>query len=72
MTDRENLLQLSGMRMEDILKMRPCDIDRNQSPWEYRVPDTNRIVMLGSASQKLLTPLLEAALEQDKPLFSVA
>ena len=71
MNDSENLLKITGMRTEDIAKMRPCDINRNQSPWEYRVPETNRIILLGSASQAILGPLLEAAKDTEKPLFSV-
>jgi len=71
MNDSETLLKLTGMRRDDLVKMRPCDIDKNKSHWEYQVPETNRVVMLGSASQAILGPLLELVEDAEKPLFNV-
>ena len=71
MSDRETLLKLTGMRLEDLVKMRPCDIDKKPDAWEYQVPETNRIVFLGSESQVILGRLLESATDTKKPFFSV-
>jgi integrase len=71
MSDSKTLLKLTGMRSGELTKMRPCDIDRTREPWEYQVPETNRIVFLGPASQAILGPLLESARDAEKPLFSV-
>ena len=71
MSDSETLLKLTGMQMEDLIQMRPCDIDKNWDAWEYHVPETNRIVFLGPASQAILGRLLESAVDAEKPLFSV-
>lgn len=57
---------LCGSRPQDIVEMRPCDIDRSNPVWEYR-PDRHktehrkhdRIVYLGPRAQELLRPLLE-------------
>ena len=71
MSDSETLLKLTGMQVEDLVKMRPCDIDKKPDVWEYQVPETNRIVFLGSESQVILGRLLESATDTKKPFFSV-
>lgn len=71
MSDSETLLAITGMQMDDLIKMRPCDIAKNRDTWEYQVPETNRIVFLGPASQAILIRLLESAVDAEKPLFSV-
>jgi integrase len=64
--------RLSGCRPQDVVQMRPCEIDRAAGPvWEYRPrrhktehhndggdPDLDRVVYLGPLCQDLLKPLL--------------
>jgi integrase len=63
----------SGGRPQDMVVMRPMDIDRTRKIWEYRPsrfktehhnhyddPDNDRIVYLGPRAQRVLNPLLDA------------
>jgi integrase len=62
-----------GGRPQDLVQMRPCDIHRSGSVWEYRPPrfksehhnddndpDFDRIVYLGPRAQRILKPRLDA------------
>ena len=72
---------LCGCRPQDVVQMRPCDIDRAGGVWEYRPPrfkteyhnddgppDLDRVVYLGPKAQAVLTPLLPA--DADAYVFS--
>jgi integrase len=63
--------RLCGGRPQDIVEMRPIDIDMRASVWEYRprrhktehhnddnLPDRERVVFLGPRAQAILKPLL--------------
>jgi integrase len=59
------LQRYTGMRPGEVVVMRPCDIDRSQSPWIYepfehknKYRGHRREVPLGPKSQELLTPFL--------------
>jgi len=73
--------RLCGCRPQDAVQVRPRDIDRTGSVWEYRpprfktehhdddgTPDRDRVVYLGPKAQAALTPLLPA--DPDAYLFS--
>ena len=73
--------RLSGCRPQDVVQMRPRDIDRTGPVWEYRpprfktehhddtgIPERDRVVYLGPKAQAVLTPLLPA--DPDAYLFS--
>ena len=66
----ENIIKLTGMQWNELIQMRPCDINCNQKPWEYSVPGTNRVIMIGYAAQTILGPLLENVVDPEKPLFT--
>ena len=66
----ENIIKLTGMQWNELIQMRSCDIDCSQKPWEYLVPETNRIIMIGHAAQTILAPLLEEVVDPEKPLFT--
>jgi integrase len=60
--------RLCGGRPQDMVVMKPCDIDRAAPVWEYRPGrhkgqhhDRERVVFLGPKAQKLLLPFLDAA-----------
>ncbi len=73
--------RLCGCRPQDIVQMRPLEIDTRGAIWEYRPhrhktehhnedgnPDLDRIVYLGPKAQQLLAPLL--GIEPTEYLFS--
>lgn len=70
MTQKEIIINLTGMRDDDINRMRPCDIDRGKEIWEYNVPGKNRVIFIGPKCQRELGPLLDAATDQEKSLFN--
>lgn len=62
---------LCGCRPQDVVQMRPCDIDTSGPVWEYRpprfktehhndegAPDLDRVVYIGPKAQAVLKPLL--------------
>lgn len=62
---------LCGCRPQDVVQMRPCDIDTSGPVWEYRPrrfktehhndhgsPELDRVVYLGPKAQAILTPFL--------------
>jgi integrase len=58
--------RLSGGRPQDMVEMKPCDIDRSGPVWEYRPGrhktehrDREWIVFLGPRAQELLKPYVE-------------
>jgi integrase len=64
--------RLCGGRPQDIVEMKPCDIDRSGPVWEYRPGrhktehrERERIVFLGPRAQELLKPYLEVAAPDD-------
>jgi len=69
------LLQLTGMRPDEVTVMRPMDISQRKDIWLYRPElhklehkDIERIVPLGPTAQELLTPWLNR--NQTAYLFS--
>jgi integrase len=67
---------LCAGRPQDIVEMKPCDIDRSGSVWEYRPGrhksehrERERVVFLGPRAQALLTPYLEG-IRPDEYVFS--
>lgn len=73
--------RLCGCRPQDVVQMRPCDIDRSGGVWEYRparfktehhnkddAPVMDRVVYLGPKAQAVLRPLLPA--EPEAYVFS--
>lgn len=65
--------RLTGCRPQDVVQMRPCDIDMSGHVWEYRpprfktehhnddeVPEMDRVVYIGPKAQTVLEPLLPA------------
>jgi integrase len=68
--------QLCGGRPQDMVEMKPCDIDRCGPIWEYRPGrhktehrDRERIVFLGPRGQELLRPYLEG-IDPEEYVFS--
>jgi integrase len=68
--------QLCGGRPQDMIEMKPCDIDRSGPVWEYRPGrhktehrDRERIIFLGPRAQELLRPCLEG-IGPDEYVFS--
>jgi integrase len=60
------LQMLTGMRSGEVVRMRPCDIDREGLVWVYRpnvhkmsYRDKDRIVPLGSRAQAVLEPFID-------------
>jgi len=60
------LQRLTGMRVGELLQMRPCDVDQTESVWWYVPPthktehhDIARRIALGPKAQEVLAPLLE-------------
>lgn len=58
--------ELAGMRPQDILNLRSCDIDMSADIWVYRPHehklehfDLDRLIAIGPRGQALLTPLLK-------------
>jgi integrase len=62
---------LSGGRPQDVVQMRPCDIDTTEPVWRYRPqryktehhnddgnPDLDRVIYLGPKAQEVLRPRL--------------
>jgi integrase len=64
--------RLCGGRPQDVVEMRPCDIDRSGPVWEYR-PNRHktehhgrgRVIFLGPRAQMLLKPCLEGIGSED-------
>lgn len=65
--------RLTGCRPQDVVQMRPGDIDRSGTVWEYRpqrfktehhnddgAPELDRVVYIGPKAQAILEPLLPA------------
>jgi integrase len=63
--------RLAGMRPQEVVLMRPCDLDMTGPVWEYRparyktehhnegdVPERERLVFLGPRAQQVLKPYL--------------
>jgi len=72
------LLELTGARVDEICRMRPCDLDMSDDPWAYRVADhknawrgQSRTIYLGPRCQEILAPWL-AGRRTDAFLFSPA
>lgn len=70
------ILYLTGARPGELLKIKASDIDREQSPWVYRVKKHKtagkgkfRTIFFGPACQKIITPLIDDA-HPDRFLFS--
>ena len=66
---------LTGCRPAEACKVRPADIDRTKTVWEYRVPDhktihhgRERIVYIGPEAQKVLAHFMLRG--DDVPCFS--
>lgn len=60
----------SGMRAEELVALRPCDVDRSGTPWSFCVRDEDnkkahldheRIVPLGPRAREVLIPRIEKA-----------
>ena len=65
--------RLTGMRPDEVCRMRPCDIDRSGDVWVYRPASHKmqhkgraRIVCIGPRAQDILRPYLFGG---DKPCF---
>jgi integrase len=70
------LQRLTGMRSEELCKLRTCDIDRSVPVWLYRPAwhktkgmGKRRVIAFGPRAQELLTPFLRDA-DPGRVLFS--
>lgn len=63
--DMVRLQLLTGMRPQEVCKLRPCDVTRDGEVWEYTVPmhktehrGKSRTVLIGPAAQQILAKYL--------------
>jgi integrase len=63
--DMVRVQRLTGMRPQDVVQLRPCDLDMSGPVWEYRPArhktehhERERIVFLGPRAQAILKPYL--------------
>ena len=63
LSDMVRVQLLTGVRPSEVCRLRPCDMDRNNTPWIYsphkhktRWRDKTRLVPIGPKAREILKP----------------
>jgi integrase len=72
-----NLQMLTGARADELVRLRPGDIDTKKAVWEYRPEqhktahhDKPRLIVFGPRAQKILRQFMRPGQKLDRPIFS--
>jgi integrase len=72
-----DLQMLTGARADELVRLRPTDLEAKNSVWEYRPEqhktahhDKSRLIVFGPRAQKVLRQFMRAGQKLDRPIFS--